>query len=47
MIRKHRTRRMVHRPRRGGWNPILFYTALQGIKPITNGIKIAEALGIR
>jgi hypothetical protein len=47
MIRKHRARRMVHRPKRGGWNPLLFHGALQGIKPITNGIKIAEALGIK
>jgi hypothetical protein len=38
---------MVHRPRRGGWNPLLLHGALQGIKPITNGIKIAEALGIK
>jgi hypothetical protein len=46
MIRKYRPRRrIVHR--RGGFNPLLLHGALQGIKPITNGIKIAESLGVK
>lgn len=43
--RVHRPRRIIHR--RGGFAPLLIHGALQGIKPITNGIKLAEALGVK
>src|SRR5690349_10903709 len=42
--------RRVHRRvrrRRVGLNPLLIHSTLQQIKPITNGIRLAEALGVR
>jgi hypothetical protein len=35
------------RPRRGGFNPLVVHSALQAVRPITNGIKLAEALGVK
>jgi hypothetical protein len=35
------------RPKRGGFNPLAVHSALQAVKPITTGIKIAEALGVK
>jgi hypothetical protein len=32
---------------RAGFNLLVVYSALQAVKPITTGIKIAEALGVK